>query len=193
MRGLLGDEQHQRLLELFSRAGLSMDHRQFDEDLLEKATTAILKTRDGKLRAAVPSPLGKCAFLNDVSMDELHAALRKHKQIMKGYPRSGEGLDAFVDSSDTGYTMNNKPAEGNGFNHCATDVNVLKTGTIANGVTLNGYGHTHSIDGEAVNGVPQAVSHAPGPEEVDGRQKGIIDGVTGYACGHTNGHTNGVH
>ena len=65
MRGLLSDEEHQRILKLFSEAGLSMDHHQFDEDILEKGTQAILKTRDGLLRAAVPNPLGSCVFLND--------------------------------------------------------------------------------------------------------------------------------
>ncbi|CAG5174896.1 uncharacterized protein ALTATR162_LOCUS7892 [Alternaria atra] len=91
-RGLLSDEEHRRLLNLFSRAGLSMDHELFDEDMLDKATKAILKTRDGLLRAAVPNPIGTCVFLND-------------------YPREGAGLDAFVDASDTGYTMNDKPIE----------------------------------------------------------------------------------
>lgn len=64
MRGNLPDGDYKRLLNLFSRAGLSMDHHQFDEEILDKGTKAILKTRDGKLRAAVPSPLGKCVFLN---------------------------------------------------------------------------------------------------------------------------------
>ncbi|WP_423776855.1 3-dehydroquinate synthase family protein [Bacillus velezensis] len=70
-RKLLSDEEHRRILNLFSRAGLSMDHHQFDEEILEKATAAILKTRDGKLRAAVPNPLGSCTFLNDVSAEEI--------------------------------------------------------------------------------------------------------------------------
>lgn len=43
MRGLLSDEEHKRILNLFSRVGLSMDHAQFDEDVLEKGTQAILK------------------------------------------------------------------------------------------------------------------------------------------------------
>jgi len=107
LRGLLSDAEHKRLLSLFSRAGLSMDHHQFDEDILDKATAAILKTRDGKLRAAVPNPLGSCVFLNDVKAEELNAALRRHKEIMKLYPRNGEGLEAFVDASDTGYSENN--------------------------------------------------------------------------------------
>lgn len=103
MRGLLSDAEHTRLLTLFSRAGLTIDHPQFDEDVVERATAAILKTRDGKLRLAVPSPLGSCTFLNDVSRDEMVMALRKHKVLMKTYPREGAGLEAYVDGSDTGY------------------------------------------------------------------------------------------
>ena len=110
-RGLLSDEEHKRLLNLFSKAGLSMDHELFDEDMLDKATKAILKTRDGLLRAAVPNPIGTCVFLNDVSGEEMNKALRRHKELMKGYPRNGLGLDAFVDASDTGYTTNDKPVE----------------------------------------------------------------------------------
>ncbi|KAE9964025.1 hypothetical protein BLS_008717 [Venturia inaequalis] len=101
-RKLITDEEHHRILKLFSRAGLSMDHETFTEDILEQATAAILKTRDGLLRAAVPSPIGKCIFLNDVSKEEMNAALHRHKQIVKEYPRQGAGLDAFVDASDTG-------------------------------------------------------------------------------------------
>ena len=111
MRKLLSDEEHRRLLNLFSRAGLSMDHELFDEDMLDKATKAILRTRDGLLRAAVPNPIGQCVFLNDVSAAEMNAALQRHKQLMKEYPRQGAGIDAFVDSSDTGYTLNEKPIE----------------------------------------------------------------------------------
>lgn len=102
-RGLLNDPEHSRLLTLFSRAGLSIDHPQFDEGVLEKGTAAILKTRDGKLRLAVPNPLGSCTFLNDVSTDEMVAVLKKHKALMKSYPRGGAGLEAYVDGSDTGY------------------------------------------------------------------------------------------
>lgn len=111
MRGLLSDAEHHRLLNLFSRAGLSMDHELFNEEVLDKATKAILETRDGKLRAAVPNPLGKCVFLNDVTTEEMNAALRRHKEIMKQCPRNGEGIDASVDASDTGYTVNDVPVE----------------------------------------------------------------------------------
>lgn len=102
--GLLSDREHRRLFNLFSRAGLSIDHPQFDDDVLDKGTAAILKTRDGLLRLAVPSPLGSCTFLNNVTPQDLKDALRRHKEIAKTYPREGAGIEAYVDSSDTGYT-----------------------------------------------------------------------------------------
>ncbi|RHZ63049.1 uncharacterized protein CDV56_104218 [Aspergillus thermomutatus] len=70
-----------------------------------RATQAILKTRDGLLRAAVPSPLGSCKFLSDITNEEMFAALRRHKELMKEYPRAGAGIEAYVDASDTGYTI----------------------------------------------------------------------------------------
>ncbi|KAK3937767.1 hypothetical protein QBC46DRAFT_366009 [Diplogelasinospora grovesii] len=104
-RGLLSPSEHSRLLALFSRAGLSIDHPLFDGSVLEKGTAAILKTRDGLLRLAVPSPLGRCTFINDVSDDELKSALSEHKKLCKNYPREGAGVEAYVDSSDTGVEM----------------------------------------------------------------------------------------
>ncbi|KAF2832053.1 2-epi-5-epi-valiolone synthase-like protein [Ophiobolus disseminans] len=144
MRGLLSDEEHKRLLNLFSRAGLSMDHEMFDEDMLDKATKAILKTRDGLLRAAVPNPIGTCVFLNDVSAEEMNKALRKHKELMKGFPRDGAGLDAFVDASDTGYTLNDVPVE-----------EALKNPKVANGMS-NGAVNGHTPNGlkDIANGYP---------------------------------------
>lgn len=106
-RKLITDAEHRRILNLFSRAGLSMDHELFNEEILEKATAAILKTRDGLLRAAVPAPIGSCVFLNDVSTEEMNAALRRHKQLMKEFPRQGQGIDAYVDASDTGECASN--------------------------------------------------------------------------------------
>ncbi|KAI1816629.1 2-epi-5-epi-valiolone synthase [Poronia punctata] len=103
-RGLLADTEHERLLNLFSRAGLSIDHAQFDESVLERGTAAILKTRDGLLRLAVPSPLGTCTFVNDATEQELREALHAHKALAATYARGGAGIEAYVDSSDTGYT-----------------------------------------------------------------------------------------
>ncbi|KAF9730563.1 hypothetical protein PMIN06_006568 [Paraphaeosphaeria minitans] len=139
-RKLITDGEHRRLLNLFSRAGLSMDHVDFNEEILGKATKAILKTRDGKLRAAVPSPIGSCIFLNDVTAEEMNSALRRHKEIMKEYARNGEGIDAFVDSSDTGYTLNDVPVEA-----------VTKGKPSTNGT------HTNGIAQKVANGLPNGL------------------------------------
>ncbi|KAI9685643.1 MAG: hypothetical protein M1820_010763, partial [Bogoriella megaspora] len=169
MRGILSDVDYRRILGLFSRAGLSMDHHQFDEDLLEKATRAILKTRDGKLRAAVPCPLGKCVFLNDVTMQEMHEALRKHKLVMQEYPRRGEGMEAFVDSSDTGYTMNKKPAEMfNGHTNGTNGTNGAQKAVINDNVKDNIINGHAAHDGIPTSHPIAAVKHASGPEGVDG-------------------------
>ena len=173
-RGLLSDEEHHRLLKLFSRAGLSMDHPQFDEDILDKATAAILKTRDGKLRAAVPNPLGSCVFLNDVSAKELSEALRRHKEIMKDYPRNGAGLEAFVDASDTGYTESNQQEVG------ALEAAAEKAGSL-NG-SMNGDSVVHG--GKVMNGHVDGVNgHDVAEKLANGSVKGLTNGVNGFTNG----------
>ncbi|KAH0291496.1 2-epi-5-epi-valiolone synthase-like protein [Aureobasidium namibiae CBS 147.97] len=166
IRGILSDEEHKRLLNLFSRVGLSMDDDHFTEDILDKATKAILKTRDGKLRAAVPSPLGSCVFLNDVEASEMNAALKKHKEIMKSYPRQGKGLEAFVDSSDTGYTKNNTQVENNASNSASKSV-------INDDVK----------DGVQPAGKKTAENMASGPEGVDGVSNPTTNGATSLKSG----------
>lgn len=171
-RGLLSDAEHRRLLNLFSRAGLSMDHHQFDEEVLEKATTAILKTRDGLLRAAVPSPLGSCVFLNDVSAEEMNKALHRHKALMKEYPRNGEGLEAYVDASDTGYTENAKMEEEK-----EVEAAAKKAGQ-ANGTNghVNGTnGHTNGVNGMngKTNGVHKTSEDSMGKLEQRAQKKGV--------------------
>lgn len=169
MRGLLSDIEHTRLLNLFSRAGLSMDHHQFNDDLLEKATSAILKTRDGKLRAAVPSPLGSCTFLNNVSMNEMREALRKHKQLMSHFPRNGEGIDAYVDSGDTGYTEGGKTVETMKNNLPPKTANVLQDDTSDVQTHANGY----------ING------------STNGRANGNAGGLSNGSSEPNNGQENG--
>lgn len=167
-RKLISDQEHRRILNLFSRAGLSMDHYLFDEEILDKGTAAILKTRDGKLRAAVPSPIGSCVFLNDVGATELNEALRRHKELMKEYPRNGEGLEAYVDASDTGYTDNN-----------STESEALKTAAAEAG-HLNGNGFIHG--GAVPKGVTNGVK-----DFKDTLTNGSIDGITNGVNGFTNG------
>lgn len=180
-RNLLSEEEHLRILNLFSRCGLSMDHPQFDEEILEKATQAILRTRDGLLRAAVPAPLGSCVFLNDVEHKEMAEALRVHKQMMKKFPREGAGLEAFVDASDTGYTMNAAPVEDSKTNGHANGSlkKALINDDAANGQANGGLGATN-VDGNT--GAPQhALKHAQGADTDTAMSNGATNGVNGHA------------
>lgn len=172
-RKLISDAEHRRILNLFSRAGLSMDHHLFDEEILDKGTAAILKTRDGKLRAAVPNPIGTCTFINDVEAAELNAALRRHKQLMKGYPRNGEGIEAYVDASDTGYTEN-ATREVEAIETAAREAGVLNgDGGVCGGSIANGHPKGH-INGYS-NGVAEKVAN------------GIADELSNGINGFTNG------
>lgn len=95
-RGLLSPADRDRVLGVMSDLGLALDSEFLTPELLDEATTSILKTRDGLLRAAIPAPIGECRFLNDVTSGELTDTLTLHKKICKGYPRDGDGVDMFT-------------------------------------------------------------------------------------------------
>ncbi len=97
-RGYISVEERDRILRLMSQLGLALDHPLLDSDLLWSATQSITLTRDGLQRAAMPKPIGTCAFVNDLTPEELNAALAAHKQICAKYPRAGAGVDAYVGS-----------------------------------------------------------------------------------------------
>ncbi|MET0898355.1 MAG: sedoheptulose 7-phosphate cyclase [Mycobacterium sp.] len=95
-RGLLSVADRDRVLGVMSDLGLALDSSHLTADLLAEATASILKTRDGLLRAAVPAPIGRCVFLNDVTVEELADTLTLHKKICLDYRRSGDGIDMFT-------------------------------------------------------------------------------------------------
>lgn len=99
-RGYITPADRDRILSLMSRLGLSLDHPMLASDLLWQATQSITLTRDGLLRAAMPRPIGFCHFVNDLTREELDAALQEHKQLCAAYPRAGAGLDAYVGSGN---------------------------------------------------------------------------------------------
>jgi demethyl-4-deoxygadusol synthase len=97
-RGHLSVDDRDRVLVVMSELGLALDSHYLTPDLLGEATAAILKTRDGMLRAAVPAPIGTCLFLNDVTGEELAETLVLHRKLCLDYPRNGEGIDMFTSS-----------------------------------------------------------------------------------------------
>jgi 3-dehydroquinate synthase len=95
-RGYLSTAERDRVLALFSRLGLTMTSPHLTPELLRKATSSIVQTRDGELRAAVPRPIGTCYFVNDLDADELDDAVAAHRALCRGYPRGGQGEEAFI-------------------------------------------------------------------------------------------------
>lgn len=99
-RGYITTGERDRILQLMSRLGLALDHPLLEIDLLWRATESIILTRDGQLRAAMPKPIGTCFFVNDLTREELEAAVVDHKRICATYPRAGAGVDAYVESEE---------------------------------------------------------------------------------------------
>lgn len=95
-RGHISVDERDRVFGLMSDLGLALDSEHLTPELLAAATEAILKTRDGTLRAAVPAPIGRCLFLNDVTVDELAETLVLHRKLCEDYPRAGDGIDMFT-------------------------------------------------------------------------------------------------
>ena len=98
-RGHISVADRDRVLGLMSDMGLALDSEYLTPELLTSATNAILKTRDGLLRAAVPAPIGRCIFLNDVTTVELADTLLLHRKLCLDYPRGGDGVDMFTSTA----------------------------------------------------------------------------------------------
>jgi demethyl-4-deoxygadusol synthase len=92
-RGYITVGERDRILGLMSRLGLAIDSPHLTSELLAEATESILKTRDGRLRAAVPRPIGTCDFVNDADVAELAETLAAHRELCRGYPREGGGVE----------------------------------------------------------------------------------------------------
>nr|NIL80650.1 Demethyl-4-deoxygadusol synthase [Rhodococcus kroppenstedtii] len=99
-RGHITAQDRDRVLGVMSSIGLALDSDHLTPELLTDATASILKTRDGILRAAVPAPIGTCAFLNDLGTDELTDALTLHKKLCLEYDRDGDGVDMYTAAED---------------------------------------------------------------------------------------------
>ncbi len=97
-RGYISGEERERVLSLMSRLGLAIDSPYLTPDLLDEATESIVKTRDGRLRAAVPKPIGSCFFIDDATPEELRHNLVVHRELCSAYPRAGAGEEMFTTS-----------------------------------------------------------------------------------------------
>jgi 3-dehydroquinate synthetase len=95
-RGYIAPQARRRIWGLMDDLGLALDHPLLDEDLLWRATRTITLTRNGKLRAAMPRPIGTCHFCNDLARDELSDALGAHKRLCADYRNRGLGTETYM-------------------------------------------------------------------------------------------------
>ena len=95
-RGYISVSERDRIFWLMSRIGLTLTSPHLTPELLAKATDSITQTRNGQLRAAVPRPIGTCFFINDLTPEELSETVDTHNEVVRSYPRQGEGEDMFV-------------------------------------------------------------------------------------------------
>ena len=100
-RGYISTDDRDRILGLMSRLGLAIDSPYLTPELLEEATESIVRTRDGRLRAAVPRPIGRCFFVNDLPLAELESTLAAHRELCRRYPRDGDGEAMFAAAGST--------------------------------------------------------------------------------------------
>jgi 3-dehydroquinate synthetase len=98
-RGYIEAADRDRILGLMNRLGLAIDSPYLTADLLAEGTRAIVKTRDGLLRAPVPRPIGECHFINDLDEAELESALSAHRELALAFSDRGEGTEVFLPSS----------------------------------------------------------------------------------------------
>jgi 3-dehydroquinate synthetase len=95
-RGYIDEADRDRIIGLMSRLGLAIDSPYLTAELLSEATTSIIQTRDGQLRAAMPRPIGTCHFVSDLGENELADALAEHRALCETFPRDGDGEEMFV-------------------------------------------------------------------------------------------------
>lgn len=98
-RGYITPEMRDRIHQTMNRIGLALDHPLLEIELLWRASESISLTRDGKLRAAVPCPIGTCYFINDLTKEELEEAVAEHKRLCADYPDAGLGTEVYMQSS----------------------------------------------------------------------------------------------
>jgi 3-dehydroquinate synthase len=106
--GLLSEQVRIGFLEVFSSSCLALDHPAFTLDLLRTATSSTVATRDGQLRAPVPTGvLGTYQILRDVDLGTLEAAWALHKRPCAAYARKGLGMQMIIDARRQGKTVTN--------------------------------------------------------------------------------------
>lgn len=98
----IGAAEFQRIMRLISSFGLSLWHDiLLKKELLWASQEKIVQKRGMNLAAPLPKgEIGKCAYLNSLTQDELYEAIAEYQAICADYPRQGLGIEPLC--SDVG-------------------------------------------------------------------------------------------
>lgn len=85
-KGLMSKEQAQRTLDLYAKLGLPCSIQGITSETYKRATREITVHRDGLLRAPLPMGIGKCAYVDEITDEEVEAAFARLSAFMDEHP-----------------------------------------------------------------------------------------------------------
>lgn len=87
-KGLLPTEQADALLGLYARLGLPCSIRGITAATYKKARDEIVVHRDGLLRAPLPQGIGSCAYVDEITDDEIDQAFARLETFIAQHPQT---------------------------------------------------------------------------------------------------------
>ncbi|MEO1235973.1 MAG: sedoheptulose 7-phosphate cyclase [Planctomycetota bacterium] len=93
--GWIEEAELTRITDLIAKFGLSLNHDVLgDSELLWASQVKMTEKRGGHLAAPLPKGrIGACGYLNELSRDELDAALADYRLWCERYPNRGHGVE----------------------------------------------------------------------------------------------------
>ena len=94
---LLSKSVRDHFLELLHTLGLCIYHPVIsDVDMMKKAQTNMIKKRGNRgLWAPLPTAIGKCTYIKNLTFDLLEQSLMKHEKLCSSFKNKGMGLDIY--------------------------------------------------------------------------------------------------
>ena len=87
-KGLLPTEQADKLLDLYAALGLPCSIKGITAETYKRARDEIVVHRDGLLRAPLPKGIGNCAYVDDMSDEEIDKAFARLEVFMDAHPET---------------------------------------------------------------------------------------------------------
>ena len=95
LEGWITEKDLHRILGVMSAVGLSLRHDILENtDSIWSSQLKMTEKRGGNLCAPVPrGSIGKCGYINNVTREYLEKTLLEYEEIVKQYPRGGNGIE----------------------------------------------------------------------------------------------------